>query len=63
MIYLKYAYGTSFYFDAPLPILSVFLFMCGLIFLFIGFISHLITNQSKTIDNRENKIAEKIEFP
>ncbi len=62
MIYLKYAYGTSFILT-PLPILSVFLFMCGLIFLFIGFISHLITNQSKTIDNRENNVAEKIEFP
>ena len=62
MIFLKYMYGTSFILT-PLPILCVFLFMTGLIFLFIGFISQLIINQSKTLDKKENNIAQKIEFP
>ena len=61
MIYLKYVYGTSFILT-PLPILSVFFFMSGLIFLFIGFISQLIINQSKYNDKRRNTISEKIEI-
>ena len=62
MIYLKYAYGTSFILT-PLPILSVFFFMSGLIFLFIGFISQLIINQSRHNTKQENAISEKIEIP
>ena len=61
MIYLKYAYGTSFILT-PLPILSVFFFMSGLIFLFIGFISQLIINQSRHNTKQENAISEKIEI-
>ena len=61
MIYLKYAYGTSFILT-PLPVLSVFLFMSGIIFLFIGFISQLIINQSKHNAKQENVISEKIEI-
>ncbi len=61
MIYLKYVYGTSFILT-PLPILSVFFFMSGLIFLFIGFISQLIINQSKYNDKQRNTISEKIEI-
>ncbi len=61
MIYLKYAYGTSFILT-PLPILSVFFFMSGLIFLFIGFISQLIINQSRHNAKQENAISKKIEI-
>ena len=61
MIYLKYVYGTSFILT-PLPILSVFFFMSGLIFLFIGFISQLIINQSKKANDKNNIISEKIEI-
>ena len=61
MIYLKYVYGTSFILT-PLPILSVFFFMSGLIFLFIGFISQLIINQSRYNDKQRNTISEKIEI-
>ena len=58
---LKYAYGTSFILT-PLPVLSVFLFMSGIIFLFIGFISQLIINQSKHNAKQENVISEKIKY-
>ena len=61
MIYLKYVYGTSFILT-PLPVLSVFLFMSGIIFLFIGFISQLIINQSRYNDKQKNTISEKIEI-
>ena len=61
MIYLKYVYETSFILT-PLPILSVFFFMSGLIFLFIGFISQLIINQSRHNTKQENTISEKIEI-
>ena len=62
MLYFKYAYGTSFILT-PLPILSVFFFMSGLIFLFIGFISQLIINQSKKNYKTNDNISEKIDIP
>ena len=62
MLYFKYAHGTSFILT-PLPILSVFFFMSGLIFLFIGFISQLIINQSKKNYKTNDNISEKIDIP
>ena len=62
MLYFKYAHGTSFILT-PLPILSVFFFMSGLIFLFIGFISQLIINQSKKNYKSDDNISEKIDIP
>ena len=54
MIVLKYFYDTSFI-QTPLPLLSIFLFMIGLIFLFIGILAQLIINQDKkNADNKKN---------
>ena len=54
MIVLKYFYDTSFI-QTPLPLLSIFFFMIGLIFLFIGILAQLIINQDKkNTDNKKN---------
>ena len=55
---LKFIYNTSFI-STPLPLLVIFLFMIGLIFLFIGFLAQLIINQDKS-NNKINTIKEKI---
>jgi len=59
MIALKYFYGTSFI-QTPLPLLVIFLFMIGLIFLFIGILAQLIINQDSKNTKREKNIEEKI---
>ena len=60
MLILKFFYNSSFI-STPLPVLSVFLFMSGIIFLFIGFVSQLIISHNvqpvkKNDDNEEEKI-------
>ena len=58
MLILKYVYYTSFI-STPLPLLIIFLFTIGLIFLFIGFLAQLIINQDKS-NNKRSTIEEKI---
>ena len=59
MIILKFSYNTSFI-QTPLPLLIIFLFMIGLIFLFIGILAQLIINQEKGSTNTANPVKEKI---
>ena len=61
MLILKYVYETSFILT-PLPLLVIFLFMIGLIFLFIGILAQLIINQGSGDIKKENQIEEKIYF-
>ena len=61
MFILKYVYETSFILT-PLPLLVIFLFMIGLIFLFIGILAQLIINQGSKDIKKENHIEEKIYF-
>ena len=62
MIFLKIFYNFSFI-STPLPVLAVFLFMSGLIFLFIGFISQLIITQDTQARKISNEVSiEKIEI-
>ena len=57
---LKFFYQSSFI-STPLPILAVFLFMSGIIFLFIGFVSQLIISQSDINKKDLNNDSEIIE--
>ena len=59
MIILKYFYDTSFI-QTPLPLLAIFLFMIGLIFLFIGILAQLIINQDKKNTNYHKNIEKKV---
>ena len=59
MIALKYFYDTSFI-QTPLPLLVIFLFMIGLIFLFIGILAQLIINQDSKNTTNEINIEQKI---
>ena len=59
MLVLKYIYETSFILT-PLPLLVIFLFMIGLIFLFIGILAQLIINQDRENKTMVNNIKEKI---
>ena len=59
MLVLKYIYETSFILT-PLPLLVIFLFMIGLIFLFIGILAQLIINQDGENKTMVNNIKEKI---
>ena len=61
MLILKYFYDTSFILT-PLPLLVIFLFMIGLIFLFIGILAQLIINQGSNNSKREKVIEEKMHF-
>jgi len=61
MLILKYFYDTSFILT-PLPLLVIFLFMIGLIFLFIGILAQLIINQDSYNAKREKVIEEKMHF-
>jgi|TARA_Y100000294_G_C8513225_1_gene319680 glycosyltransferase involved in cell wall biosynthesis len=61
MIALKYFYDTSFI-QTPLPLLVIFLFMIGLIFLFMGILAQLIINQDSKNTKREKNIEEKIYY-
>jgi len=61
MLILKYFYDTSFILT-PLPLLVIFLFMIGLIFLFIGILAQLIINQDSCNAKREKVIEEKMHF-
>ena len=60
MLILKFFYQSSFI-STPLPILAVFLFMSGIIFLFIGFVSQLIISQSDINKKDLNNDSEIIE--
>jgi glycosyltransferase involved in cell wall biosynthesis len=60
MIYLKIFNFVDFD-QTPLPILTVFLFLMGLLFLFIGLLAQLIINQSSRQDYIEKSIKEIIE--
>ena len=59
MLILKFYFDTTFI-QTPLPILIIFLFMIGLIFLFIGILAQLIINQDKNNFNKKELIEEKI---
>ena len=61
MLILKFFYQSSFI-STPLPILAVFLFMSGIIFLFIGFVSQLIISQSTKEKKDLNHSLEIIEL-
>jgi len=58
MLTLKFIYNTSFI-STPLPLVVIFFFTIGLIFLFIGFLAQLIINQDKS-NNKINTVKEKI---
>ncbi len=59
MLILKFYFNTTFI-QTPLPLLVIFLFMIGLIFLFIGILAQLIINQDKNNFNKKDLIEEKI---
>jgi glycosyltransferase involved in cell wall biosynthesis len=62
MIILKFLYNYSFI-STPLPILAVFLFMSGTMFLFIGFVSQLIISQNENVRKADNQdTIERIEI-
>ena len=61
MLYLKYFLGGSFILT-PLPILTVFFLLTGIIFLFIGILAQLIINQQDERENIKNVIKEKMYF-
>ena len=61
MLYLKYFLGGSFILT-PLPILTVFFLLAGIIFLFIGILAQLIINQQEERENMKNVIKEKMHF-
>tara|TARA_B100001167_G_C16754145_1_gene297840 strand:- start:1179 stop:1376 length:198 start_codon:yes stop_codon:yes gene_type:complete len=61
MLYLKYFLGGSFILT-PLPILTVFFLLAGIIFLFIGILAQLIINQQEERENMKNAIKEKMHF-
>ena len=50
MLYLKYFLGGSFILT-PLPILTVFFLLAGIIFLFMGILAQLIINQQEEREN------------
>ena len=60
MIYLRTFKFIDFD-QTPMPILVVFLFLMGLLFLFIGLLAQLIINQSSREDYIEKSIKEIIE--
>lgn len=47
--------------QTPLPLLTVFLFLMGFLFLFIGLLAQLIVNQSSNENSIKNSIKEMIE--
>ena len=59
MIILRLYYDTSFI-ETPLPILSVFFLITGLLFIFMGILAQLIivqqNNSKKDNDNSDQKI-------
>ena len=57
MLYLKYFLGGSFILT-PLPILTVFFLLAGIIFLFIGILAQLIINQQEERENRKSSYTE-----
>ena len=61
MLYLKYFLGGSFILT-PLPILTIFFLLAGIIFLFIGILAQLIINQQEERENMKNVIKEKMHF-